>query len=190
MLDRFMPFCNVDGCTKTASFGYTGGTRIRCATHREPEMVGFTKKYCEFPGCTGPRVYNTEGRGTRLFCELHKLPGMVRCGRVCHGSETCAVSASFNYPGDRRPVACKTHATPGMINLYNRICLTPSCKKTSSYGFETREYCRQHKMPGMTSLSGSRAQKAPPSSPPAEELRRSKRIKRLAALDVESDADD
>lgn len=83
-------------CYRTASFGYPGEPRRRCARHAEPKMERLYGYHCQFSGCRimatfgfpppeGTKLARGELRKIKTSCIKHSEPEMVNIDRHLKG---------------------------------------------------------------------------------------------------------
>jgi hypothetical protein len=67
--------CEICKTTK-ASFGYKDNKYMRCAKHKEKDMIDFRSKMCQEPNCYKNAIYGYPGVG-KIYCKEHMKPDMV-----------------------------------------------------------------------------------------------------------------
>ena len=68
--------CTYWGCLKRPSYGFLGGSSLRCTTHATDEMVDVKHKRCGFEGCMTIPSFGLPG-GKAVRCVAHAPLGMV-----------------------------------------------------------------------------------------------------------------
>lgn len=102
--------CEESGCRLFASFGYPGGPRVRCRTHKLETMVrGAASLHAAARDATGGCA--------RTWCTWHAVLAVFLQEDVTHRrceEDGCQTQASFGYPGGPR-ARCRTHALESMV---------------------------------------------------------------------------
>ena len=112
--------CEQDGCRKFATFGYPGGSRLRCRVHRLEGMVGMLQP-CLVTPCWAPfraaHKYKCSMRGIKCYALQEDVanPGCEESG--------CRKRASYAYPGGPC-VRCSMHRLESMVGS----CAAVRCK--------------------------------------------------------------
>lgn len=144
---------NVNGCLKSALFGFNGQKAKYCGVHKDPKMINLYAKKCKDPDCELIPSFNWSSETTPIYCDEHKDEGMINVSaKLC---KKCTTTASFNYPGFISPIYCVTHIEPGMVCVTKKSCRFPSCKTRPSFNFDseiTPLFCDQHKDPEMINI--------------------------------------
>ena len=88
--------CTYWGCLKRPSYGFLGGSSLRCTTHATDEMVDVKHKRCGFDGCMTIPSFGVPG-GKAVRCVSHAPLGMTD---VKNKPKTSAVRPSPAPPPD------------------------------------------------------------------------------------------
>lgn len=127
-------------CSTCASYGYKGGEKEYCATHKKDKMVDLTKKKCE-NGCGTIANWNYHGETSGKYCYVCKKEGMINLAKKICKHPGCPLSASYGTLNDRKQY-CTRHKEDNMINFSIKKCKICN-KKDPSYGGKDgkKEYC-------------------------------------------------
>jgi len=70
--------CYDAGIKKFSSYCVAGTSRpVRCAKHKEPEMVPVPSRCCKNEGCKKTASFNYENVRGVAYCNVHKAEGMI-----------------------------------------------------------------------------------------------------------------
>ena len=140
-------------CGIRAVFHYEGNNYgIRCANHKEPDMIDVKSKMCETCKKKQP-AFNYEGEPIAKYCGNCKEPEMINVrDKKC---ETCKKKHPvFNYEGEPIAKYCGNCKEPEMVNVKNKKC--EKCKKKQpAFNYEGEpiaKYCGNCKEPEMINV--------------------------------------
>ncbi len=160
---------------KRAFYGFEGESPVTCREHAADDFVYLNKKRCQHPGCTSKALFGTDkaiwcgkhkkaddtnlnigkcevegcsrtkshGFKKKTVCGLHAISGMDDLSKNMCSHEQCYLSGNFQFGGQRY---CKRHK-PEEGKRVQKSCF---CGKTANYGYDKREYCNDHSLPGMS----------------------------------------
>ncbi len=157
-------------CGKGASFGVSGGRRIRCTTHKETWMEDLTHSKClgkDGIKCESRPNFGFPGQ-TATHCGKCKSNDMEDVNSKKCLREGCETRAQFGHLGES-PQFCDEHKTPGMKNLKNmtngQMCTFVDekgnrCQSQRHFGYPNgkKERCGEHQETGMISFDYPRCQ--------------------------------
>ena len=143
--------CTTKGCSRAARHKDPVTNAQACDLHVRPGMARLPKKSCNcaFPGCTKQRNYGTDPKKPS-HCGQHKLPGMMVSKARCT-AEGCQKLPSWGFVAPER---CARHKMEGMRQFYGRLCKSPGCLRSASFGVQHRKpiRCLEHKTTDMTNV--------------------------------------
>ncbi len=145
--------CSHSNCSKRANYKDANNTSMMyCAEHRPAEYISDIKK-CAHAGCATFPVFGSKSDNNALYCSNHKLPEHTDIRNKRCTFSGCLKKKTFGNMSDGIVLFCATHKNDSHVNLKDILCKYPECKKHASYSMPgyTREYCAQHKKPGMVS---------------------------------------
>ena len=142
--------CNV--CGITALFNLEGEKNgIKCAQHKEPEMVDVKSKTCKVDGCRKHPTFNFEGETIAIYCSKHKEPEMVDVKNKTCKADGCRKQPVFNFEGETIAMYCSEHKEPEMVDVKHNFCKADECRKRANFNLPGifPEFCATHKKNGM-----------------------------------------
>ena len=69
--------CIFTGCKKASFYGYKGGKREYCKTHKLDDMINIKFNICISEGCSKIASCNFRKEKKKLYCKDHKLTGLL-----------------------------------------------------------------------------------------------------------------
>ncbi|GAQ91401.1 hypothetical protein KFL_007780085 [Klebsormidium nitens] len=112
--------CVVEGCGKSANFGFEGKARRRCSKHQEAGMTCLSAARCTFKGCPTAASYGFAGK-KKCRCTKHKEEKMILFGAKRCGVDGCSTQPKFGRAGEK-PTRCSRHKDDDMVDLGARKC--------------------------------------------------------------------
>lgn len=163
LLSNMVVICEWCGL-KNAIWKYRGKDNhpMYCADCRETEMIQYTGKICENPGCWKRAPFNFKGATRGKYCYTHSEEGMIDVTRRTCEYEDCEKIPSFGFAKDSKRRFCKDHAEEGMIDVAHKKCERKGCSKRPNFNFEGKKigkYCREHSEVGMIDITNKRCER-------------------------------
>lgn len=166
----FRKYRKCEICGKIASFGVSGGRRIRCTTHKETWMEDLAHPKCLGKNgikCKSQPTFGIPGQ-TATHCGKCKSNDMEDVNSKKCLRDGCEITAQYGHLGESRQF-CDEHKTPGMKNLKNmtsgQMCTFVDekgnrCQSQKHFGYPggKRERCGSHPKTGMILLGVPRCQ--------------------------------
>ncbi|CAM9242990.1 unnamed protein product [Sphacelaria rigidula] len=160
MVNVFRKVCEFEGCSRFATYGMKGGTRIEqfCAQHAPAGMVHLYAKTCGWQDCRVVASFGPRDSKKAERCSKHKVAGMlnVLVRRCAH--QGCYTQPSYGVPGSRKALFCSKHSEDGMVSVLGKDCFHEGCSKRRSYGMPGSrkvEFCAEHAPDGMVNLAAA-----------------------------------
>jgi EsV-1-7 cysteine-rich motif len=110
-------WCQDPACTGvSASYGYKyDGKKLRCAKHKEDDMVSLVGRKCEEPKCDVMASFGYEADRKKLRCAAHKDDDMVSLtGKICE-HPSCKTVAGFGEP------STKVSSTAAPVDIHESV---------------------------------------------------------------------
>lgn len=150
------------GCGRTPSFGFNGGKRISCATHKSEGMENLNTTKCQGAGCKLTPYFGLPGSAP-TFCKKHTGQGMINL--ISHRCEdrSCRQIPSYGWESGRSKAKfCSKHRVEGMVNVRHPRCAHGDCRRQPGFGKAGGQrgvYCKEHKEAGMVDLKNNYVKK-------------------------------
>lgn len=148
-------------CHKQSSFNFPGLTNgIRCADHKDPEMINVIQKNCEHEGCLKQPCYNLPNEHFGKFCASHKISEMINVRERRCEFNGCMKKPFYNSPYETKGRFCNEHKEDGMIDVLSNSCHYKDCNKRATFNNpgQKAKFCVSHKEDGMIDVKTRRCE--------------------------------